>query len=113
MSNVNKTREERDRIGEEVYKGTLTVTEAAKKYGVSYQNILRYKKDYMARNGLTDKNQGLADKTKAEFKDMSKDQRIDELIKARIETERAKEGYMVKGGGAAKKFIVLGGRDSK
>ena len=91
MPDVNKTREERDRIGEEVYNGTLIITEAAKKYGVSYQNIQRYKKDCIIRNQL-------AKNTKTEFKDMSKEQLIDELIRARIEAERAKKGYMVKGG---------------
>lgn len=38
---------------------------------------------------------------------LSKEELIDEVIKARIETERAKKGYAVKGGGQEKEFISL------
>lgn len=38
---------------------------------------------------------------------MTKDQLIDEVIKARVGEERAKKGYIVKGGGQEKEFITL------
>lgn len=42
-----------------------------------------------------------------DLESLSKDQLIDEVIKARIETERVKKGYAVKESGQGKEFISL------
>ena len=44
---------------------------------------------------------------------MDEEELIDEVIKARVETERAKKGYAVKGGGPEKEFISLSNSNSK
>ena len=44
---------------------------------------------------------------------MSKDKLICEVIKARVETERAKKGYIVKGDGQEKVFISLNNSSTK
>lgn len=44
---------------------------------------------------------------------LSKDELIDEVIKARVEAERAKKGYAVKGDGQEKVFISLKDSNSK
>ena len=52
----------------------------------------------------------IQNKRKVNFSDlesMSKDQLINEVIKARVEAERAKKGYLVKGGGLEKEFLNL------
>lgn len=47
------------------------------------------------------------------LKGLSKDQLIDEIIKAKVEAERLKKGYMVKGGGQEKEFISLKKQSSR
>ena len=44
---------------------------------------------------------------------MSKEQLIDEVIKARIGEERAKKGYEVKGGGQSKEYVSLRNKNTK
>ena len=44
---------------------------------------------------------------------MSTDQLINEVIKARVEAERAKKGYVVKRGGPEKEFINLSDLNTK
>ena len=48
-----------------------------------------------------------------DLESMSKDQLINEVIKARVEAERAKKGYAVKGGGQEKEFISLSDLNTK
>ncbi len=44
---------------------------------------------------------------------MSKDELINELIRAKANEARAKKGYEVKGDGASKEYISLNNRNSK
>ena len=44
---------------------------------------------------------------------LSREELIDDVIKARVETERAKKGYVVKGGGLEKEFISLNNSNLK
>lgn len=44
---------------------------------------------------------------------LSKEELIDEIIKARVEAERSKKGYEVKGGGVEKEFISLKNQNLK
>ena len=48
-----------------------------------------------------------------DLESMSKDQLIYEVIKARVEAERAKKGYVVKRGGPEKEFINLSDLNTK
>ena len=47
------------------------------------------------------------------YQAMSKDELINELIKAKVNEARAKKGYEVKGVGADKEFISLNSKNSK
>ena len=49
----------------------------------------------------------------SDLESLSKEQLIDEIIKARVEAERAKKGYTVKGDGQEKEFIGLKNLNSK
>ena len=48
-----------------------------------------------------------------DYQSMSKEQLIEELIKAKINEARAKKGYEVKGVGQNKEFISLNNKNSK
>lgn len=48
-----------------------------------------------------------------DLESLSREELIDEVIKARVETERAKKGYAVKEGGQEKEFISLSNSNSK
>ena len=49
----------------------------------------------------------------SDLESLSKEQLIDEIIKARVEAERAKKGYTVKGDDQEKEFISLKNLNSK
>ena len=49
----------------------------------------------------------------SDLESLSKEQLIDEIIEARVEAERAKKGYTVKGDGQEKEFISLKNLNSK
>ena len=80
--------------------------------------LLEYMRQYRELNhlpnmsdGKTIKESNPADINKLES--MSKEQLICEVIKARVETERTKKGYTVKGDGQEKAFISLNNLNSK
>lgn len=110
------TKEERLEIGRQVYEGQLTRYQAAEKYGISDQTARDYMRLYRDTNALPPKKarhsiddittnfvrsapSGLDD-----LKSMSKDELIMEIIKARINEERLKKGYEVKGDGSVIRY---------
>ncbi len=44
---------------------------------------------------------------------LSKEELIDEVIKAKVNEARAKKGYEVKGGGASKEYVILSNKNTK
>ncbi len=107
-------------VGKQIYDRLLTIPLAAEKYGVTYGVARRWLRSYRAAKGLPPMNQGfskpMTDAEKAsisELGSMTRDQLIDEVIKARADAERAKKGYTVKGGGAEKEFFSLEGASLK
>lgn len=125
---MNKyTLEERLEIGRQIYSHQLTVNEAAVKYDINhytardYMRYYRDKNNLPAMNSLYAKSQAPAS-TEPESKkyvkyddleSLSKEELIDEVIKARVEAERTKKGYKVKGDGQEKEFINLNNTNSK
>lgn len=119
------TKEERIDIGRQVYTHELTHKEAELKYGVARSGIDRYIQDYKIANGISIKSGSgryvspvLGNKATQPFdieayKAMSKDELINELIRAKANEARAKKGYEVKGDGASKEYISLNNRNSK
>lgn len=125
---MNKfTLEERLEIGRQIYSHQLTVNEAAVKYDINYytaRDYMRYYRDknnLPAMNSLYAKSQATAStehKPKKyvkydDLENLSKEELIDEVIKARVEAERTKKGYKVKGDGQEKEFINLNNTNSK
>ena len=119
------TKEERIDIGRQVFTHELTHKEAEQKYGVAKSGIDRYVQDYKIANGIPIKSGSggsvspvLVNKSSQTldieaYKAMSKDELINELIRAKVNEARAKKGYEVKGGGASKEFISLNNKNSK
>lgn len=110
------TKEERLQIGREIYTHAITIGEAAEKYDIDWYTARNYMRMYKELNNLPPMSDGIEelkainkDKKKKfdDLQNLSKEQLIDEVIKARIEAERAKKGYAVKGGGQEKEFINL------
>lgn len=125
---MNKyTLEERLEIGRQIYSHQLTVNEAAVKYDINhytargYMRYYRDKNNLPAMNSLYAKSQVPAStepkpKKYVKYDDLeslSKEELIDEVIKARVEAERTKKGYKVKGDGQEKEFINLNNTNSK
>ena len=116
------SKEQRLLIGREIYTHTITISQAANKYGINPYTARAYMREYRDINNL----ESMSDRSKEfeiikkekvskyeDLKEMTKDQLIDEVIKARIGEERAKKGYIVKGGGQEKEFITLEDVNSK
>lgn len=119
------TEEERLRIGREIYTHEITVYEASNKYQINYYTARDYMRLYRDKNGLPPmadeknqtntvaKQQEAKKKKYSDLEQLSKAELIDEVIKARVELERAKKGYAVKGGGQEKAFTNLSNLNSK
>ena len=114
------TKEERLDIGRRIYEGELSRYQAAEAFGISDQTARDYMRQYRDANQLPAK-RGPKGSLKApslqappagmeELKSMTKEQLIQELVKARIAEARLKKGYEVKGDGAV---ILYGSENTK
>lgn len=114
------TQEERLDIGRRIYEDEITRYQAAEVYGISDQTARDYMRLYRDVNQLPAK-RGKKATVKApsfqnapanidELESMSKEQLIQELVKARIAEARLKKGYEVKGDGTV---ILYGNRNTK
>ncbi len=102
------TPEERLDIGRRIYDGELSRYEAAVQYGIGDQTARNYMRMYRDANHLPQK-RGKRAISAPSFKtapvgmedlaSMTKEQLIQELVKARITEARLKKGYEVKGDG--------------
>jgi transposase-like protein len=89
----------------------LSWTELAVKYGVYCSVIQRWAKLY--NEGLLEtgrKRTGNPYSALHTSKSLSKEERLElENLKLKIENERLKKGYLVKGGGAGKEYVSISG----
>ena len=106
------TKEQRLDIGRRIYDGEITKYDAAQQYNISLQTARDYMRLYRNENHLPPK-QGYSSNGGTSiqkpvpepnnleaYKAMSKDELIQELVKARIAEARLKKGYEVKGDGS-------------
>lgn len=119
---MNYTKEERMEIGHQIYTHEITIGDAAEKYSLNWYTVRDYMRQYRDLNHLPPMSDGkdalkVINKAKKknfdDLESLSREELIDEVIKARVETERAKKGYAVKGGGQEKEFISLSNSNSK
>ena len=113
------TSEERLAIGREIYTRQITLNAAAAKYQIDPYTARDYMRSYRTKNNLPPMRESTATQENiikvdySNYGNMTRAELIDEIIKAKIETERAKKGYTVKGGGAEKEFLNLNKVNSK
>ncbi len=117
------SKKERLEIGRRIYQGEITLATAATEYDINLYTARDYLRLYKASENLAIptgyKSGGTQESTLAyapsteKYKQMSKEELIDEIIKAKIETARAKKGYMVKGDGANKEYVPINSKNLK
>ncbi len=110
-------RAERLDIGRRIYEGELSRYEAAERYRIDVNTARDYMRLYRDANSLPAKSCTRGRKSRGpsskspesleELQEMSKEELIDALIMARINEARLKKGYMVKGDGADKEYVLL------
>ena len=121
--------EERIEIGRDVYTSGMSCADAMAKYNLSHGSIERYVSMYKTANGikgtrsLSNENpapkqlpkvrQTSSDYDIEAYMALSKEELIDELIRAKVNEARAKKGYEVKGDGANREYNSLSNRNSK
>ena len=106
------TKEQRLDIGRRIYDGEITKYDAAQQYNISLQTARDYmrlyrnenhlppKQGYSSNGGTSIQNPVPEPNNLEAYKAMSKDELIQELVKARIAEARLKKGYEVKGDGS-------------
>lgn len=118
------TEEEKLEIGRQIYHREISRAEAMQKYSICHNTVENYLMKYKKFAGIPPKKHSTEkEDTVTVLKDeeldidsyrkMSKDELIDELIRAKADVLRAKKGYEVKGSGAEKEFSPLKGRNLK
>lgn len=120
---MKHTKEERIVIGEEIATSKISSKEAADKYHISLSLAQLYAQQYRESHNIpspqSQKNalkkcQSIDSIKNIEtYMTMSKEELINELIRAKVNEARAKKGYEVKGVGANKEFSSLNDRSSK
>lgn len=110
------TKEQRLDIGYQIYNGKLSRYQAAEKYDISVQTARDYMRLYRDVNNLAPKKSGhnLSITSKSaqsvpsgidDLEAMSKEDLINEIVKARINEARLKKGYEVKGDGSVIRYV--------
>ena len=107
------TKEERLNIGRRIYEGELTRYQAVEEYDIGENTARSYMRMYRDLNQLPPKEKGYAaplstgkspalhsSQNLEAYKDMTKEELIQALVKARIAEARLKKGYEVKGDGS-------------
>ena len=114
------TKEQRLDIGRRVVEHEYTYAEAAEVYEISFPTVANYVKEFKSVNnvgidGRFSRKRGATEEIESieALSKLSKDELINEVIKAKIEEARAKKGYIVKGVGVNKEFIPINGKNSK
>lgn len=118
------TKEERLDIGRRTYNNEFTKREAMEKFDITETTIDNYIRLYRTENNLPArdcktnplKSRIVLPESKTgyeEFDSMTREELIGEIIKARINEERAKKGYVVKGDGAQKVYEPIVNKNTK
>ena len=110
---MHYTKEERLKIGQRIYNGEITRYQAAEEYGISDQTARDYMRLYRDANQLPPKNSTRKSYQAAaippvnleDMEAMTKEELIEELIRARIAEARLKKGYEVEGDGSVIRYV--------
>ena len=107
------TRAEKMDIARLVVEHKITYKEAIQKFSISYPTIANWVATYKTEHHINSDGRKRCDSFEYvkndvdSLSEMTREQLIDEVIKARIGEERAKKGYTVKGGGQSKEYVSI------
>ena len=122
------SKEERIEVGRKIYESGLSNLKAGELFNISEECARRYKILYEQSQGIehnTSKVHRGSFNTAAlitpgepigrseDYSTMTREELIEELMKARIRESRLKKGYLVKGVGAEKEYILLDSKNTK
>lgn len=128
------SKEQRINIGRQVYTHELSRMEASDKHGVSDSSLDVYVSLYKLSSGIQTQNSRVAIRNKSDktdwheqkkkedrsdtwniesYRAMTKEELINEIIRAKVNEARAKKGYEVRGDGTNKEFVSLSRKNSK
>ena len=110
-------------LGRRIYEGEISRFEAAAEYGIGSNTAREYMRLYRAEHHVPVRHvESNAEKIKEpprpparleDYEAMSKEELIQELVRAKIVEARLKKGYEVKGAGAQKEFAPLDSKSTK
>lgn len=122
------SKEERLEVGRKIHESGLSNLKAGETFGISEESARRYRILYEQSQGIkrkTNKARKNDSNTASlttlgepisgsdDYTSMTREELIEELMKARIRETRLKKGYMVKGVGADKEYILLDSKNTK
>lgn len=116
------TKDERLDIGRRIYQGEITLAAAATHYEIDYYTARAYLRLYKASinvsipreiSGHGDDNTLSDEPNASQYENMTREELLDELIRAKVNEARAKKGYEVKGDGRNKVFRPINSKNSK
>lgn len=114
------TKKERLDIGRRIYTGEISRHEAARMYNISSDSARNYMRLFRDENNLPPKNSGIRKNTcnsesgmPKNIKDMTKEELLLELVKAKILIARLKGEHYVKADGAHKQHVSVNLKNSK
>lgn len=121
-------KEERLEVGRKIHESGLSNLNAGIMFGISEETARRYRILYEKSQGIehdtSRKHKGSVDtaalitpgepmSTSDDYSSMTREELIEELMKSKIRESRLKKGYLVKGVGADKEYILLDNKNTK
>ena len=122
---MHNTREQNLDIARRFTNGEITRKEAQAMIGGGRNSVYYWAKEYKRsigdtsvppkqyQPGQTIKDEVANEDEISRLSSLSKEELIDEVIKAKVGEARAKKGYEVKGGGANKEYVILNNKNTK
>ena len=122
------SKEERIEVGRKIYESGLSNLKAAELFEISEESARRYKILYEQSQGIEHSRSnvhkspvntaalitpGEPISSSQDYSTMTREELIEEIMKARIRESRLKKGYLVKGVGAEKEYILLDSKNTK
>ena len=122
------SKEERLEVGRKIHESGMSNLNAGIMFGISEESARRYRILYEQSQGIehdsSHAHKGPVDTTALitpgepmsvsdDYSSMTREELIEELMKAKIREARLKKGYLVKGVGADKEYILLDNKNTK
>ena len=122
------SKKERIEIGRKIYESHLSNLKAGEAFGISKESARRYRILYERSQGIEHLHRESSKRTinqatlitpgepissSDNYSSMTKEELIEELMKSKIREARLKKGYLVKGVGAEKEYILLDNKNTK